>query len=298
MDTQNIEKNADHIVRALALDGQVRLTAIRSTDTVETARKTHDLSPVVTVALGRFMTALQLMSVDLKSDSDEITGIIKSDGPIRGLTGVVKANADVKAFAVNTTVESFYQYPGKFDVSKAIGNGVLTIIKAQAHAKPYSGSVRLISGEIAEDFTYYLASSEQVPSIVGLGVLVDQTGVLHAGGYLVQLMPGATEQCISYLEERIQGFPDLSYLMEEGFSPAQILDLLMGDPEIQYLSEAPSRFSCDCTKDRMVKALSSLPENDLRELMEDENGIDLTCEFCNQDFHFPVDELEKILISR
>lgn len=288
------------MVRALALDGQVRLTAIRTTDLVSEAREIHDLSPLSTVALGRFMTGLELMAMDLKNESDEITGIIKCEGELGGMTVVVKQNGDVKGFVQNSKVPSYFKEDDahKFDVHRAVQNGVLTIIKSQAGANPYSGSVHLVSGEIAEDLTYYMASSEQIPTILGLGVLLDSNGVKHSGGYLVQPMPGASEEVLTYLEQRISAFPDVSYLMEEGFNPAQILDLFIGDPEIDYLEVKPVRYQCDCNKDRISRALATLSKNDLDELAEEGKDVEVHCEFCNTDYVFSVDEIRSLIAQK
>jgi molecular chaperone Hsp33 len=288
------------MVRALALDGQVRLTAIRTTDLVSEARQTHDLSPLSTVALGRFMTGLELMAMDLKNETDEITGIIKCEGELGGMTVVVKQNGDVKGFVQNSKVPSYFKEDDahKFDVHRAVQNGVLTIIKSQAGANPYSGSVHLVSGEIAEDLTYYMASSEQIPTILGLGVLLDSNGVKHSGGYLVQPMPGASEEVLTYLEQRISAFPDVSYLMEEGFNPAQILDLFIGDPEIDYLEVKPVRYQCDCNKDRISRALATLSKNDLDELAEEGKDVEVHCEFCNTDYVFSVDEIRSLIAQK
>ncbi len=288
------------MVRALALDGQVRLTAIQTTDLVSEARQTHDLSPLSTVALGRFMTGLELMAMDLKNETDEITGIIKCEGELGGMTVVVKQNGDVKGFVQNSKVASYFKEDDahKFDVHRAVQNGVLTIIKSQAGANPYSGSVHLVSGEIAEDLTYYMASSEQIPTILGLGVLLDSNGVKHSGGYLVQPMPGASEEVLTYLEQRISAFPDVSYLMEEGFNPAQILDLFIGDPEIDYLEVKPVRYQCDCNKDRISRALATLSKNDLDELAEEDKDVEVHCEFCNTDYVFSVDEIRSLIAQK
>lgn len=292
--------DGDHMVRALALDGQVRLTAIRTTDLVSEAREIHDLSPLSTVALGRFMTGLELMAMDLKNETDEITGIIKCEGELGGMTVVVKQNGDVKGFVQNSKLPSYFKEDDahKFDVHRAVQNGVLTIIKSQAGANPYSGSVHLVSGEIAEDLTYYMASSEQIPTILGLGVLLDSNGVKHSGGYLVQPMPGASEEVLTYLEQRISAFPDVSYLMEEGFNPAQILDLFIGDPEIDYLEVKPVRYQCDCNKDRISRALATLSKNDLDELAEEGKDVEVHCEFCNTDYVFSVDEIRSLIAQK
>lgn len=302
MHNENIDLNiqGDHIVRAIALDGLVRLTAVRSIETTEMARKLHDLSPISTVALGRFMSGLQLLTMDLKNEGDEITGIIKAEGEIKGMTAVAKRHGDIKAYIANTKVPTYFKSENekKFDLHRAMGNGVLTIIKSMAGAKPYSGSTKLISGEIAEDFTYYMAVSEQVPTIMGLGVLLDQNGVKQAGGYLVQALPGATDEVLDYLEQRVAGFPDVSFLMEEGFTPAQILDLFIGDPDIQYLETLVTRFACDCSEERMLGALQTLGVKDLLEMKEDGKGIEMHCEFCSKHYHFDNQAIDQIIAKR
>lgn len=294
MDSINLHPAGDHIVRALALDGKVRLTAIRSTEATAEAGRIHHLSPLATVALGRFMSGLQLMATELKNETDQITGILRCDGELKGMTAVAMQNAKVRGFVLNPQVPAYLKKPGKFDVARAVGNGVLTIIKAQAGAKPYSGQVPLISGEIAEDLTYYLAYSEQIPTIMGLGVLVDDSGVLQAGGYLVQAMPDAEEELLDYLEKRAGGFPEVTYLLSEGFSPAQILDLFAGDPNIQYLEVTPSGFGCPCSRQRMAEALMTIGPADLAEIERDGKGAELHCEFCNSTYRFSPEEVSAI----
>ncbi len=291
----NLYPEGDHLVRALVYDDKVRMTAIRSTLTVAEARQIHDLTPMATVALGRFMTGLQLMSLDLKSEEDSLTGIIRCEGPLQGMTVVVNQDASVRGFVLNNALETQLQEEkaAKVDLASAVGNGVLTVIRKQAGAKPYSGSVELISGEIAEDLTYYLATSEQIPTIMGLGVLLDQQGVMHAGGYLIQAMPGAGPEVIDWLERRIGGFPEVTYWLDEQFTPAQILDLFAGREDLRYLEVKPSRYQCTCSRDRMAQALLTLSRVDYAELMDDD-GATLHCEFCNQDYHFSSEELKEM----
>ena len=290
----NVKPEGDHLVRATALNGQVRLAAVRSSDTVRRARDIHDLSPLSAAALGRFRTGLQLMAADLKNKDDQITGIIRSDGPLKGMTAVASADRTVRGFVLRPDLPDYRNAKGKFDLARAVGNGVLTVIKAQAGARPYSGSVPLISGEIAEDLTYYLATSEQIPTIMGLGVLCDPEGVRHAGGYLIQTLPGAGEDVLDYLEKRAAGFPDLTFLLNEGFSPAQILDLFAGDPAIQYLATEKTAYGCPCSRERMAAALMTLSPEDLAELEADENGAELCCDFCRSRYHFSSAELSEM----
>lgn len=297
MNKLNLHPEGDHIVRALGVNSEVRMTAIRSTQTVTAASEAHGLSPIAAVALGRFMSGLQLISQDLKNPGDLLSGKIKSDGPLQGITAVANEDGTVKGYVDNPVVESIFYNDKKFNVAAAVGNGNLSITRKQAGAKPYTGSVPLISGEIAEDLTYYLYQSEQLPTILALGVLCDENGIKHAGGLMVQAFPGAKDETIDYLEQRIAGFPEISYLMEEGFDPAEILNLFIG-ADIEYLSVKESKFYCDCSKDRMYDALLTLGAEDLLELSEDESGIELICEFCNKVYNFAQDELKEIYSIR
>jgi len=285
----------DHIVKAHALNGFVKAMAIRSTKACETAMLTHNTSNAVTAALGRFITGSLLISENMKNEDDTQTTIIKSDGPIRGMTCVVDSNFNAKAYPIETNIETTYHKPGKINVGEAVGNGMLTVIRDIGLRDPYVGSVELLTGEIAEDFTYYLAKSEQTPSIVALGVLIEDGHVKHAGGLMVQLMPGAGEEEISYLEKRASGFPDITYLLEEGFSPAQIIDLFLGDPDVNYLSAAPVAFKCNCSKERLKNGLITLGKRDLEELANDPNGIDTECHFCNSKYHFEANEIKALI---
>lgn len=294
MEKINLQQEGDHIVRALAMDGRVKLAAIRSTETVQKAVELHNLAPLPAVALGRFMSGLQLMATELKNEDDQITGILRCEGELKGMTAVAQQDASVRGFVLNPQVPSYMKDEHKFDVARAVGNGTLTVIKAQAGAKPYSGTVPLISGEIAEDLTYYMAYSEQIPTILGLGVLCDKEGVRQAGGFLVQAMPDAEEEVLKRLEERISGFPEVTFWMEQGFSPAQILDAFMGDPDIQYLETTPSCFGCPCSRERMAEALMTLSRKDLEEIKQDGKGAELSCEFCGSTYHFSQEELEAI----
>lgn len=285
----------DHVVKAHALNGFVKAVAIRSTEACETARKTHNTTNAVTAALGRFITGSLLISENMKNEDDTQTTIIKSNGPIRGMTCVVDSNFNAKAYPIENAVETTYHKPGKINVGEAVGEGMLTVIRDIGLRDPYVGSVELLTGEIAEDFTYYLAKSEQTPSIVALGVLIEDGKVKHAGGLMVQLMPGATEKEIAYLEDRASGFPDITYLLEEGFSPAQIIDLFLGDPDVNYLMAAPAAFKCNCSKERLRNGLITLGKNDLQELSEDPNGIDTECHFCNSKYHFEPNEIKALI---
>lgn len=291
-----MDQKEDHIIRAMALKGHVKAVAINSTKAVAEALRIHKTSPVVTAALGRFITGSLLIAENMKNPTDTQTTIIRCDGPIRGMTCVCDSQGHAKAYAIETQVEATYHRPQKLNVGAAVGNGSLTVIRDIGLKEPYTGSVQLVSGEIAEDFTYYLASSEQTPSVVALGVQIGPDGVLNAGGFMVQLMPGATEEDIDYVEKRANGgFPDITFLMEEGFTPAKILDLFMGDPDMVYMDGYPISYKCNCSRDRMYSGLAALPRDDIKALSEDTKGIDTECHFCDQKYHFTPEEIGQLL---
>lgn len=291
-----MDPKEDHIIRAIALKGHVKAVAINSTKTVAEALRIHNTSPVVTAALGRFITGSLLIAENMKNDTDTQTTIIRADGPIRGMTCVCDSKGHAKAYPIEPLVKATYHRPGKLNVGAAVGHGSLTVIRDIGLREPYTGSVELVSGEIAEDLTYYLASSEQTPSVVALGVQVGPEGVLNAGGLMIQLMPGATEEDIDYVEQRANGgFPDITFLMEEGFSPAKMLDLFMGDPDMAYMNGYPVSYKCNCSRDRMYSGLAALPKEDIAALSKDIKGIDTECHFCDQKYHFTPEDILRLL---
>lgn len=290
------DPDADYIVRATAYEGHVRALAIRSTQLCRDALAAHRTSPVATAALGRFLTASLLLADNLKSAEDTQTTNIRCDGPIHGMTAVCDAAGNVRGYCNVPVVETTLHSPGKLNVGAAVGSGMLTVIRDLGLKEPYIGSVELVSGEIAEDFTYYLAVSEQTPSIVALGVLLDANGVSHAGGYMIQVMPGAGEDVISRLEERAQGgFPDVTFLLNEGLNPEKILDMFLGDPDIAYLGASTVRFKCNCSRDRMERNLLTLGAKQLHELAMDENGIRLECHFCEKGYVFSREDILQLI---
>ncbi|MBR1796802.1 MAG: Hsp33 family molecular chaperone HslO [Clostridiales bacterium] len=291
-----LDDKEDHLVRAVALKGNVKAVAISTTSLCEKARELHNTSNAATAALGRFMTGSLLIAESLKNETDTQTTIIRSDGPMKGMTCVCDNKGHVRAYPIEGNVETTYLRPGKINVGEAVGKkGSLTVIRDVGLKEPYSGSVELISGEIAEDFTYYLASSEQTPSIVALGVQIKDGHVVNAGGMMIQMMPGFTDQDLDYVEKRANGgFPEITFLMEEGFSPAKILDLFMGDPEITYLNGYPVSFSCPCSKERMSEGLATLGRAELYKMIKDNKDIETVCHFCGSKYSFSPKELEKL----
>lgn len=290
-----LENNKDYIVRATALKGHVRAFAIRTTDTVREAARIHGTSPVVTAAFGRFITGSLMLAENMKGDDDSQTTTIKCDGPIKEMTCVCDSKGHVRGYPIVPAVEATYHRPGKLNVGAAVGKGMLTIIRDIGLREPYVGSVELYTGEIAEDFTYYLAVSEQTPSVVALGVQMDNNGVKNAGGLIVQLMPGASEEDIDYIEKRANGgFPDITFLMEEGMSPEKIIDMFLGDPEICFLSGSEVSYKCNCSEEKMSAGLATLSRTDLEELANDPKGIDVECHFCDKKYHFTNEDIKKM----
>lgn len=284
----------DHIVRAEGLGGLVKCLCVSTKTVCETARVMHQMSPAATAALGRFMTGSILISESMKNPGDTQTTIIRGDGPMEGMTCVTDFGFKVRAYPMEPVVPTEYHKPGKINVGAAVGKGSLTVVRDIGLKEPYVGVSELVSGEIAEDFAYYLAKSEQTKSIVSLGVLLEKGEVSHAGGLMVQLLPGAGEDEISYLEKRAAGFPEISFLFSEGFTPAQIIDLFMGDPDLKYLDGQEVEFKCNCSRERMLSGLAALGKKDLEEITKDGKPIETVCRFCNSKYVFEPDELKNV----
>lgn len=285
----------DYIVRATAKNGRIRAFACRTTHLCQEALRMHQLSPISGTAFGRLLTGVLMLTQDLKSDQDNITAIVRGDGPLGGMTVIGQADASVRGFCQEPAPELIRPGSDKLTVGQAVGQGTLTMIKDLGMKEPYIGQVELISGEIAEDLTYYLAVSEQIPTAVMLGVRLSTDGIAHAGGVMVQLMPDADDDLAAWLEARVAGFPELTYWMEEGFDPHQILDLLLGDPEIRYLAATPCRYKCHCSRDRMARNLLTIGKTDLVHLAQDEQGITLECHFCDHKYHFTQHQLNHLI---
>lgn len=286
----------DYIVRATACNNQIRAFAVTTTNMVGEAREKHNTSPVVSAALGRLMTAASMMGSMLKNEKDLITLQIRGDGPIKGLVVTADAKANVKGYPYVPIVDLPLKENGKLDVSGGLGNGIMNIIKDIGLKDPYVGQTHLVSGEIAEDLTYYFATSEQVPSAVGLGVLVDRDySIKHSGGFIIQLLPGADEEVINKLEERLKVLPSITNLMIEGKTPEEVLDMLLEGMEPQILEKIPTKFQCNCTKERVEKALISIGKKDIKEMIDEGETIELNCHFCNKKYYFTVDELQEII---
>ncbi|MFQ9514670.1 MAG: Hsp33 family molecular chaperone HslO [Eubacterium sp.] len=285
----------DYIVRATAANQQIRAFAITSKDMVETARKHHNTSPVATAALGRLLTGGAMMGVMMKGEKDILTLMMKGDGPINGVTVTADSKGNVKGYVGNPNVLIPANYAGKLDVGAAIGYGTLTVIKDMGLKEPYSSQVPLGTSEVAEDLTYYFATSEQVPSAVGLGVLMSKDNtVKQAGGFIVQLMPFAEEETIKSLEERIAEITSVTDMLEKGMTPEDILREVMGDLDVEFTDNIPTQFQCNCGKQRIVKALAGLSKKELDEIINDGKEIEVKCDFCNTSYRFSVEELKTL----
>jgi len=286
---------ADYIVRATAANAQIRAFAITSRDTVEHARSAHDLSPVVTAALGRLMTGAVMMGSMLKGGKDLLTLQINGRGPVRSLVVTADAGGHVKGYAGSPQAMMPPNSAGKLDVGGVIGKGTLTVIKDMGLKEPYSSTVALQTGEIGDDLTYYFAASEQVPSVVALGVLMDRNNtVKQAGGFILQLMPFTEEAVIGALEKKLASLAPVTTLLEEGKSPEQILEEVLGDLGVEFTDRIPVSFYCNCSKERVEKVLTSLSREELKDLIDEGKDVELNCHFCNTDYTFSVEELKKL----
>ena len=285
----------DYIVRATAADHSIRAFAITSKNIVEEARKDHNTSPVITAALGRLLSGAAMMGTMMKGEKDLLTVQIQCQGPAQGLTVTADSAGHVKGFPRVADVELPPNVLGKLDVGGALGLGVMSVIKDMGLKEPYVGQIALQTGEIAEDLTYYFATSEQVPSAVGLGVLVDVDGsVKQAGGFIIQLMPFTEDAVIDALEQKIAQIASVTEMLEKGMTPEMILEEILGEMKLEINDTMPVTFHCDCSKERVAKALASLSRKDLDDLIKDEEPIEVKCHFCNENYVFSPDDLREI----
>ena len=286
----------DYIIRATAANDQIRAFAAVTTEMVETAREHHNTSPVATAALGRLLTAGAMMGSMMKGEKDVLTLQIKAGGPLQGITVTADSQGNVKGYVGNPDVCIPANSKGKLDVAGAVGPGFLTVIKDMGLKEPYSGQVMLQTCEIAEDLTYYFATSEQVPSAVGLGVLMNKNNtVRQAGGFIVQLMPFAEEEVISRLEQNVQKINSVTNLLEEGHTPESLLEKVLEGFDMQINEKMDTRFHCNCSKERVAKALISIGRKELNEMIQEGKPIEMNCHFCNTNYNFAVEELKEIL---
>ncbi|MBD5462425.1 MAG: Hsp33 family molecular chaperone HslO [Lachnospiraceae bacterium] len=287
---------SDYIVRATAANAQIRAFAATTRDLVETARKAHDTSPVVSAALGRLMTGGVMMGAMLKEDKDLLTLQVSGDGPLKGMTVTADSKGNVKGYANEPQVMLPPNGLGKLDVGGAVGQGLLRVIKDMGLKEPYVGQTVLQTGEIAEDLTYYFATSEQVPSSVGLGVLMEKDNtVKQAGGFIIQLMPFTDDQVIASLERNLAEFTSVTQVLDEGKTPEEMLGLLLKGLDLEITDTMPAQFYCNCDKKRVEKAIISIGKKDIQDMISDNKSIEVNCHFCNTSYTFSVEELKELL---
>lgn len=286
----------DYIVRAMAANQQIRAFAISSKELVEKARASHNTSPVATAALGRLLSAGAMMGVMMKGDKDVLTLQMKGTGPLRGNTVTADSKGNVKGYVDNPDAMLPPNADGKLDVGGAIGIGILNVIKDMGLKEPYNGSCELKTGEIGDDLTYYFATSEQVPSAVGLGVLMNKDNtVKQAGGFIIQLMPFVEEKVVDALEQKLASVKSVTAMLDNGYTPEMILEELLGEFGIEFTETMPTQFHCDCDKDRVEKALISVGRKNLNEMVQEGKTIEVACHFCNTKYEFTVEELKSLI---
>ena len=287
---------SDYLVRGLGFNGNVRAFAARTTETVGEAQRRHDTWPTTTAAIGRSMTAAVMMGAMLKGE-DKITVKIEGNGPIGPMVIDANAKGEVRGFVTNPQVHFELNSVGKLDVRRAVGTeGFMTIVKDLGLREMFTGQTPIVSGEIAEDFTYYFASSEQVPSSVGLGVLVNpDTSVLAAGGFIIQLMPGCDEETITAIEKQLENIEPVSKMIEKGLTPEEILEAVLGKGNVKILDSMPVEFNCPCSKERFGAAIMSLGVQEIQEMIEEDGGAEAQCHFCLEKYQFDQQNLEDLI---
>lgn len=289
----------DYLIRAMDKLGKIRVFIATSTGTAEEARKIHKTSPTATAALGRSLTASALMSSMMKNEEDTLTFKISGDGPAGNILVVAKNNGDVKGEIMHPAADLPSREDGKLDVGGLVGNnGTLTVIMDLGLKEPYVGMSKLVSGEIAEDLAYYYAYSEQIASVVSLGVLVDKDlSVRAAGGYIIQLLPGSTEEDIVRIEKALGDIKPVSNLIDEGLSPEDILKTLSKDFDMEILDKKELQYRCDCSKEKIKKVIKSLGKQEIEAMIEEDEGAEVVCHFCNTKYIFSEAELREIMID-
>ncbi len=285
----------DYIVRATAANNQVRAFAVTTRNLVEEARQRHNTSPVATAALGRLLTAGSMMGSMMKNEKDVLTLQIRADGPLEGITVTADSAANVKGYVEHPEV-MLPPKNGKLDVGGAVGIGLLNVIKDMGLKEPYVGQTILVTSEIAEDLTYYFANSEQVPSSVGLGVLMNKDNTVKcAGGFIIQMMPFAEEKTIAQIEENLKNVTSVTAMLDQGYTPEQILEELLGNVGLEITDVMPTQFYCNCSKERVEQAVASIGRKDIQEMIDDGKDIEVKCHFCNSAYQYTIEDLKNII---
>lgn len=291
----------DYLISGLTANKTIRVFAVDATQTVREAQKIHDTWPASTAALGRTMIGTLLISAaGLKDEDQKLTVRIQGDGPVGTIIADGSSHGTVRGYIQNPEVNLPSTPAGKIDVGRAVGhNGLLSVTKDIGVGEPFTGKTPLVTGELGDDFTYYLAQSEQIPSAIGLSVFVNPDGSVQvAGGFLVQVLPGASDETIQKLEKRIRDLPLVSELLQDGLSPQQILKKIFPDDEIEWINNEPVAYECDCSKDRFAKALATLPTSELKAMIDEDHGAEAVCKFCGKRYHYDDHDLEEIIATK
>ncbi|MEW9123922.1 MAG: Hsp33 family molecular chaperone HslO [Thermotaleaceae bacterium] len=285
----------DYVIRAVAADRTIRAFVAVSTNLVEKARAIHDTTPVAAAALGRTLTATAILGLMLKDEDSKVSVQIKGDGPVKQILAVANGKGQVKGYISNPYVDLPLRPDGKLDVGSAVGKGNMVVIKDLGMKEPYVGQSELVSGEIAEDFTAYFAYSEQQPSAVAMGVLIDRDRTIKAsGGFILQPLPGAAEETLEKLENRLQSIESITSFIDKDMNPEEILGVLLEGFDFEILEKKEIELLCDCSVERLEQALVSIGERDLKEIIEEDGQAELTCHFCNTKYHFDKAHLERL----
>ncbi|WP_084244017.1 Hsp33 family molecular chaperone HslO [Planomicrobium okeanokoites] len=287
---------ADYLIKALAFDGQVRAYAAKTTDTVGEAQRRHYTWPTASAALGRSMTASVMMGAMMKGE-EKLTISINGGGPIGNILVDANAKGEVRGYVSKPQTHFDLNEIGKLDVRRAVGtDGTLTVSKDIGLLQPFNGQVPIVSGEIGEDFTHYIVTSEQIPSSVGVGVIVNPDNtILASGGFIIQLMPGTPEEIIVKIEERLSAIPTISKMISEGMTPEDILHEVLGKENVKILDEMPVTFTCQCSRERITNAITSLGSEEITDMIETDGEAEAECHFCNEKYHFSKENLENLL---
>jgi len=286
----------DYILRATAANGQIRAFFATTRDAVERAREIHQTTPVMTAALGRLLTGSAIMGAMLKNEQDILTLTIKGNGPGAGVLATADSQGRVKGYAFNPHVEILPQAPGKLDVGGAMGAGSLTVVKDLGMKEPYVGQVELATGEIAEDLAVYFAQSEQTPSAVALGVLVDTDWtVLRSGGFILQLLPGAEEAVVDQLERSVAVVKSVTAMLDQGMTPEDMLDFMLAPLGYEITDRLPVQYACNCSRERVEKALISIGKEEVEKILTEDAQMTMNCHFCNTDYAFDEAALKNVL---
>lgn len=289
----------DSIVQYRIEGIQAQVFAVNSMESVRTMQSVHKASYTAAAAAGRLLSGTAMMSMSLKNTKDSVTVQINSDGPIKGIVANVNQRGEAKIDIFQPSVYVSLNEKGKLDVAAAVGRGTMTVIKDMGLKTPYTGTVPLVSGEIAEDFTYYFAASEQTPSVVALGVLIDpQDQVVASGGFMIQLLPNASEETVSFLEKRIGEIESVTVMLGKGHGPEEMIREIFCGKEMEKISERGLEYKCDCSRERIQTGLSLLKKEDIQAMISEDQGAEVVCHFCNSKYHFDQEELEKILKSK